>query len=507
MSKRRAARAVALQGQRAAIVASLPPGAVVINRDHFQGNEPISIFDNWNFFQTPMTLPDGPRGPNAIVEACIAAVSQTVGQLPALHYRRGDDGGKEVVETSAASRVLRRPNQYQTSAVFFSNLLRREYFCGDAYAVADRNNRFEVDALHLLPDASPVVDPFDGEIYYNLQAADTTGGALDTRRWRPARDVLHLCLYSSPWNPLKGLTPLAAAALSAGILTDANRHEAAFFKNMSRPSGVLETAERLTKIQMDELRVAWGKHSKDGATGGTPVLSSGLSWKPLTMTATDAQVLELSRWQAVQICSAFRVPPSVVGLVDSMTYSNVESMNRYWLAHGLQFVLEHLEQSLDWLFQLSGNRKRPGDEWIEFDTTEFLRTDLKTQFEALQAGINAGVLSPNEARRAQDLPAVEFGDEPRMQAQQVPLSAWYKPSPAAASAASADAAPGGKPASNPAGATAANDPGVKDPDDDADEEDDDAASKAIGELIARAYTDARAAIVAAKAEAESGVSS
>ncbi|MNL71972.1 hypothetical protein D3C87_1972090 [compost metagenome] len=38
--------------------------------------------------------------------------------------------------------------------------------------------------------------------------------------------------------------------------------------------------------------------------------------------------------------------------------------------------------------------------------------------------MQGGILSPDEARAAEDLPKVPFGDEPRVQQQVVPLSAW-----------------------------------------------------------------------------------
>jgi hypothetical protein len=41
----------------------------------------------------------------------------------------------------------------------------------------------------------------------------------------------------------------------------------------------------------------------------------------------------------------------------------------------------------------------------------------------LVRGVRGGVFSPNEARAEEDLPAVEYGDEPRVQMQVVPLSA------------------------------------------------------------------------------------
>jgi hypothetical protein len=50
-----------------------------------------------------------------------------------------------------------------------------------------------------------------------------------------------------------------------------------------------------------------------------------------------------------------------------------------------------------------------------------MRSDPKDQIEVLVRGVQGGVLSPNEVRGRERLPRVEFGDEPRVLQQVVPL--------------------------------------------------------------------------------------
>ena len=61
---------------------------------------------------------------------------------------------------------------------------------------------------------------------------------------------------------------------------------------------------------------------------------------------------------------------------------------------------------------------------------------MKDRIEALARGVQGGIFAPNEARQQEGLDAVEFGDEPRVQQQVVPLSAAGKipaaPAPPAA---------------------------------------------------------------------------
>ena len=103
-----------------------------------------------------------------------------------------------------------------------------------------------------------------------------------------------------------------------------------------------------------------------------------------------------------------------------------------WIASGLGFALNHLEEAIGQLFELKGQP----DEYVEFDTAALLRSAMKDRMEALTKAVQGGIYAPNEARAQEGLDEVEFGDEPRVQQQVVPLSAAGKiPGPPAPSAA------------------------------------------------------------------------
>ena len=78
-----------------------------------------------------------------------------------------------------------------------------------------------------------------------------------------------------------------------------------------------------------------------------------------------------------------------------------------------------------------------GREWTEFDTYVLRRSLFKDRIDGLTAGVLGGIYSPNEARALEGYPAVEGGEEPRVQQQVVPLSfATEPPTPPTAPTAS-----------------------------------------------------------------------
>jgi HK97 family phage portal protein len=380
-----------------------------------------------NWWQTGLSPSGGER--SAVVSRCIAAYSETISSLsPATHWRRNDRGGRTRVENSALSRVLRTPNSYETSACFMLNLVHSLYSEGNAFALALRSERFEITELHLMDprQSSPFVvrnaDDNDAELFYRLGGNSVVDHMFDDKQLIvPARDVLHVRLHDSQRRPrpLWGETPLVAAMQDVALGSALGQRQIQFLLNQSRPSAVLSTDLVLGRDEVQQIRDRWLEQSKGLHQGGTPILTAGLKVMPWTTPARDAQLAELAKISHEQICFAFRVPLQLLGIGGAAPFSSTETLMQHWLASGLGFALNLTEQSFDKLFGLRGEPA----EFTEFDTGALLRSAQKDRIEALARGVQGGIFSPNEARAAEDLDAVPYGDEPRVQAQVIPLSA------------------------------------------------------------------------------------
>jgi HK97 family phage portal protein len=347
--------------------------------------------------------------------ACKSAYAQTLASMPIKHHKKTQNGGRELIHTSSASRIFKNPNEYQTGSDFRLNLIFELMTHGNAYAVAFRNSRFEVDSLHLVPSRGtyPYVDPESKAVYYAVGNNPLVG---DIAALAPARDVLHIRLNASASDPLRGTSPIGHAAISMAINQSIANNQAAFFNNMSRPSGAIVTDEQLTRDQMESLRNAWEHQSRGMNAGKVPILGWGLKWQPMTITSQDAQLLDAYKMSIEDIARVYRVPLALIGAYQQATYNNVETLVSAWLATGLGFVMEHVEASFAKFFRL------PSDELCDFDVDVLLRTDFKSRIDGLAKGVQSGIYSPNEVRAREGLPAVEYGDEPRVQQQVVPLS-------------------------------------------------------------------------------------
>src|SRR5262249_43928345 len=264
-------------------------------------------------------------------------------------------------------------------------------------------------------------DDNDAEIFYRLGGNTVVDHMFgDKQLVVPMRDVLHVRLHDSRHypRPLWGESPLTAAMQDVALGNALAQQQIRFLVNQSRPSAVLSTDLVLSREEVQQIRERWYEQAKGLHTGGTPILTSGLKVSPWTTPARDAQLAELAKISHEQIAHAFRVPLQLLSL-GGAPFSSTEALMAFWLASGLGFTLNHVEQSFDKLFGLRGG----SEEFCEFDTAALLRSAQKDRIEALARAVQGGIYSPNEARAAEDLDAVPHGFEPRVQAQVIPLSA------------------------------------------------------------------------------------
>jgi HK97 family phage portal protein len=385
----------------------------------------------WQMGYSPQPYGEG----SAMVEACVGRYAQTVAMCATEgdHWRQLPNGGRRRVTESALSRILRRPNDYQSISDFAMNLTRRLMTHGEAFAVAIRNERAEIAELHLMMHGMAMV-AVDGSIFYQLSGNEIVERRFNLGAPIPARDVLHVRLHT-PRHPLKGVSPILANTLDLAMTGAALNQQIAFYLNQARPSFMLETDEKLTAEQTLALRHQWNEQTQGVNAGGSPILTWGLKAKPVLANARDGQLAEILKMSDQNIAMAFQMPLQVLGL-GGTTFASTELLMQSWIASGLGFCLNHIEEALGQLFRLKGVPA----EYVEFDTKALLRSAFKDRIEGLARGVIGGIYSPDEARGAVDLPEVEggHGAMPRVQQQVVPLSygsAMKPPDPTPAPAA------------------------------------------------------------------------
>jgi hypothetical protein len=111
------------------------------------------------------------------------------------------------------------------------------------------------------------------------------------------------------------------------------------------------------------------------------------------------------------VARAFKVPPNLLGVQGSFTYSSVEQNNIAFVQHTLRPLISIIESGFSTLLS-----SEPGGEnaFIKFSLDGLLRGDANSRFSAYSQGLQSGWLTINDVRRLEDLPPVEGGEITRV---------------------------------------------------------------------------------------------
>ncbi|EPR1183435.1 phage portal protein, partial [Escherichia coli] len=147
------------------------------------------------------------------------------------------------------------------------------------------------------------------------------------------------------------------------------------------------------------------------------ILSNGAKYNPTTFSPVDAQTVEQLKMTAEIVCSVFRVPAYKIGVGQPPSSDNVEALEQQYYSQCLQTLIESIELLLDEALETGEN------ESTEFDVTTLLRMDSERRMKTLGDAVKNTLLTPNEARKRENLPPLAGGDALYLQQQNYSLEA------------------------------------------------------------------------------------
>ncbi len=338
-----------------------------------------------------------------VAYACVQLVAQTLASMPLHLFARTADGGRERQTSHPLSRVL--SDMASESVTSFEC---REYVAasvlisGNGYARITWSGKGQVEALEpLAPQNVTVKKLTTGRLRYHLR--NTTGQPETLSQ----DDMLHI-RHRMDSDGIYGSSPITVAR--AAFNQSVAQHEAAYghAKAGFRPSGVLSFPNPISDDGKGAALDALEKKASDtSAQDGVLVLDGGAEWKPLAFNSRDAEFLESRKLSDLAIARIFGVPPTAIGIPDHATYSNVEGENRALVSKCLAPMARRMETAMNAALLPPSARPRS---YIEHNFDSLTRGDLAARFEAYGTAVQNGILTRNEVRAKENMPAIKGGD-------------------------------------------------------------------------------------------------
>lgn len=353
---------------------------------------------------------------NSTVFACIKRIAEDVSKLWVKLVEEDDNGiVTEINRNSPFLPVLRKPNHFQTRVKFFEYWLISKLTTGNTYVFKARDNRGIVTDLYVLdPYRVQVLMSSDGSVYYAL-GQDYLSGITSASTVVPESEIIH-DVAMTPFHPLCGVSPIFACGLAATQGLNILNNSALLFAKGSSLSGVLTAPAAISPETAKRIEENWeANFSGPDNVGKTAVLGDGLHFEPMVMTAVDAQLIEQLKMSAEMVCSAFSMPPYMVGLGSAPVNTNPQAITLMYYQTALQNPIENIEELLTEGLSL------PTGMSVEFDLDALMRMDSLTLMNVMAEGVKAGFVMPDEARAKFDYKPVPGGNTPYMQEQNWPL--------------------------------------------------------------------------------------
>lgn len=221
----------------------------------------------------------------------------------------------------------------------------------------------------------------------------------------PAEDLFHLRVYPMPGFVL-GMSPIQHHAATIGLGISVTRFGLQWFADGAHPGGLLTNEE--ADLNPEQANTAKARFMSALRGSREPVvLGRGWRYQSVQIAPEESQFLETNRFTAAECARIFG--PGIAEVLGyesggSMTYSNVESRSTHLLVYALNRWLRRAERALSHML--------PRGQYVRFNRDALLQTTTLTRFQAHEIALRNSWTTVNEVRELEDMPPVEWGDEP-----------------------------------------------------------------------------------------------
>mgnify|MGYP003673304989 CR=1 FL=1 len=344
----------------------------------------------------PAIVPDDAMS-IATVYRAVNVLAHAVASVPLVVYEQ-DGENKERARDHAAYGLLHdQPNPFMTSWRWRHLLMTQAVLWGNHYSEIIPGIGGVGSLVPLSPETTRIVDQTrDGRLVYITQDKGVNGYGAERRLIQD--EVLHIRGFSIDGKSGVPITTMARTAM--GLALSAEKHGAMFMQKGARLSGVLTTPVPMKEDVRKENEAAWQRqYGGANNAGGTPVLTGGLEYKPISSSNKDSQWLEAREFQVQELLRFIGVPGVLVGHADkTATFASAEQFFQSFVDHSVMPWTENITAELNNSVIVGAPNNFCG-----FILDGLKKGDIKTRYDSYTAAINSGFMSRNEARAKENM--------------------------------------------------------------------------------------------------------
>lgn len=351
---------------------------------------------------------------NSTVMACVNAKARALAQLPIKIMAYSDEGklvdaitdsgvsARDKAKAKAVYGLLNDPNHYQSAYEFWYQWSMWYDLSGETFTALwrkDQSNPTLTPMEMYLLDSTLITAQITPTRYPTYRLSTSTYGF---NKDEPLEYFQVIHASEMAWQGSAGFNKGILATELVSLDQDIDLYSNFIMLNGAKPSGMFVTEQVIPDAKFKEiaarLKEAWssltGSKSTDlSKPGQGMLLDSGMKYMPLDMlTLQDADARALKQQTMKRICGLFGVPPAMIGIEEGK-YNNTQTMLDEFYKSTMLPMITNIQQK----FKTSLLAGYP-NLCIEFQTEQFLKGAPLDQMNYAVAGVNAGIITPNEAR-------------------------------------------------------------------------------------------------------------
>lgn len=328
------------------------------------------------------------------VNCAVRTIAETVATLPAKVFKSDGEGKEPDEDHDAYVLVHDDANDWMSAGKVREVITIDAIMWGDGFGYVNKVGGKPKEIIHI-PRSNISVEWTDlGEPKYKIGEEP-----------KRADEIIHLQAPSIDGKRGLGLIRSGREAISLAILLE--RTAANLMRNNSRPGGILSFKGMLKPDALKRAGDAWRKAHGGSNAGGVAPLDNDGKYQPIAFTSVESQHNEQRIFAIGEIARLTRVPITMLQELSKGTMANTEQQNLQFLQLCL---LPWLRAWIDAYRRCLIAKEDRKTHSVDFIVDDLLRGDSAARATAYQQYRSAGVMTANDVRRRENLPALPDGN-------------------------------------------------------------------------------------------------
>lgn len=360
----------------------------------------------------------------AVVIRCVDVVSKSMASMGCNLFKETKTG-RELAKQHNLYRLLKyMPNKETTAYEFWTTYILNLMLTSGAYAkiVRDQNGFireiWNIPTSHVTSNRNIVT----GERYIDVMYPQNSHTGIMGERIYESNMMHTPGIRINNEEQSEDFIRIAGDVL--GLTVHLNSYADDYFKNGSNLGGFITYPNAVNQTAFNKFKDDWGK-AYSGVTNAHKwaVLEGGFDVKKFDSNPKDSQAIESRKFQIIEVCRLFGVPPSKVFALETMTYNSMEQANIEYVNESIEPMNVRLSQTI---YKDLLNSLEKKSYYANFDIKKLLKGDIAARTAYYHNARQDGWMNANDIRELEDMndiPAEEGGNIYAINGNMIPITA------------------------------------------------------------------------------------